>query len=467
MRGSFIYIILFVFFSTCYADNELIKIDSLNKLIGLQSGRERIETLITLSEAYRAVSFGKSLQTGSDAARYAADEGFKALKGKILLSMGESASLSGDYALALDYYNKALVTCKETNAFSEIAEAYNKMGLVYKNIAEFDKAIEFLMRATDVEKEHNLTSQLAGSIANVATIYFSKGDFNKAMDGYHQARLVYQDLHDTLRYAKMTMNVGLVYWQWDKNVLALDMLLEAKTIFKEKNDFVELGRVYNNIGMLYYQDVKDTVNALAYFENSLAIRELIGNQLGMAVVLANIGNVYRDKNQMSEAFERYQKALRISEAIGYKDGIVRTSYYMAIAYQKSKKFTESNRYLNDCLKMANEYGIANYTGIVNEAKLKNYAALGDYNKFMTEFAIYSAAKDSLTAQLNEMTISETEVRYKINELLPDIERLEAENKHQLEFMLLYRYSLIILFIVCMTLVTFMFLSRKKRAKMPV
>lgn len=461
MRTIVSYIITLLVFSTCYADGDLIKIDSLNKLVGLQSGRERIETLISLSEAYRKVSFEKSLRTGTDAEQFASDEGFNALKGKILLSMGESASLSGDYALALDYYDKALKAYKVTDGFSELAETYNKMGLVYKNLAEYDKAIESLMIATDIEKEHNLVSQLAGSISNIATIYFTKGDFNKAMDGFHQARIVYKDLNDTLRYAKMTMNVGLVYWQWDENQLALDMLLEAKTIFKQKDDFVELGRVYNNIGMLYYQDVKDTVKALEYFENSLAIRELLGNQLGMAVVLANIGNVYRDKNQLFEAFERYDKALRISEAIGYKEGVVRTNYYIGIAYQKNRKYIESIHYLDKCLQMATEYGIENYFDIINEAKLKNYAALGDYTGFMEEFRIYTSTKDTLARELNEMRTREAEARYKVNEFIPEMERLEAENKHQLELIHLYRYSFISMIVIVISIMLILVFRKSK------
>lgn len=462
MKAIIIFLLTFIVVPVCLADGDLIKIDSLNKLVGSQIGKQRIETLITLSEAYREVSFDKSLQTGTEASNYADNEGLQNLKGRILLSMGESASLSGDYALALDYYAKAVTAFKETNQFSELAETYNKTGLVYKNLAEYEKAIEFLMLASDIEKEHKLAKQLATSISNLATIYFSKGDFTKAMDGYHQARVVYKDLNDTLRYAKMTMNVGLVYWQWNECSRALEMLQEAKEIFAKKNDFIELGRVYNNIGMLYYQDVKDTVKALEYFENSLTIRELLGNQLGMAVVLSNIGNVYRDRNQLFEAFERYNKALRISEAIGYKEGMALTNYYMGIAYQKNKKFRLSNSYLDNCFAIASKHDIKHYFGIVNEAKLKNYAALGDYDGFMKEFKIYSSAKDSLFDQMNELSTKETEARYKVNELLPEIDRLELENNKQEKLLMLYRFSLVGLLVTGILLFVII-LFRKKRS----
>jgi tetratricopeptide (TPR) repeat protein len=214
--------------------------------------------------------------------------------------------------------------------------------------------------------------------------------------------------------------------------------------------------------MLYYQDVKDTTKALEYFEQSLSIRELLGNQLGMAVVLANIGNIYRDRKQLFEAYERYGKALRISEAIGYKEGIVRTNYYIAIAHQKNNEFKESNQYLNSCLKMATQYGMKNYYQIVNEAKLKNFAALGDYTGFMEEFKVYSATKDTLSNELNELKTKESEARYKIEELIPELDRLELLNKHQDQLLLLYRSVLAFVVLAIIVLgILWMFKSKKK------
>jgi tetratricopeptide (TPR) repeat protein len=446
---------------SCFAQNDLTKIDSLNKLVDVQTGKERIETLISLSEAYRKVSFDKSIKAGSDAEKYANEERLDTLKGQILLSMGESASISGDYALALDYFNKALLSFQNSVNYSALGETYNKMGLVYKNMANFPKAIESYEKASDIYKKYNLDKQLAGSSSNIGNVYFSQGNLSKALDYYYQARLVYKELKDTLRYAKLTMNMGLVYWQWNKNQLALDMHLEVIPIFERKKDFLELGRALNNIGMMYYQDVKDTVKALEYYEQSLEIRNLMGNQLGMATVLSNIGNVYRDKGMMEEAFERYDKAMKISETIGYKEGIVRVYYYMAAAYHKSNNYKESNRILDLCLKMSNEYGLKNYYGIVNEYKLKNYAGLGDFSGFMDEFVIYSATKDSLAADLNEMTTKETEGRFKINELLPEIERLEVENSRQQRSINLYQYSLICLLVVGIISILFVMLRRKK------
>jgi tetratricopeptide (TPR) repeat protein len=202
------------------------------------------------------------------------------------------------------------------------------------------------------------------------------------------------------------------------------------------------------------------VKALEYYEHSLEIRKKLVNKSGMSTVLSNIGNDYRDRGQMTEAFERYDKAMKICEAIGYKEGIVRLYYYMAAAYHKSDNYKESNRYLDKCLEMSTELGIKSYSIIVNEYKLKNYAALGDFSGFKNEFTIYSATKDSLASELNDISVKETEARFKIDELLPEIERLEVENARQQNLINLYQYSLIGLIALAIMITLFVIIRKK-------
>lgn len=82
----------------------------------------------------------------------------------------------------------------------------------------------------------------------------------------------------------------------------------------------ELGKLYNNLGRLYSQDLQNNEEALKYYQRSLEIRELIGNQLGIAVVLANMGRIYSDMQQSEKAIDHLIRSQRISKTIGYKEG---------------------------------------------------------------------------------------------------------------------------------------------------
>lgn len=388
-----------------FAQVDLAKIDSLSSLASTQKGQQRIETLIHLSEAYRKISVEKSFETDSAAIDYAEREGIENMRGIIFISMGKSASLSGDFPLALNYLNKAVEALKQTKNFADLCKAYNQTGMVLKDMAEYDKAIQQFDLASEIAKQHELSDLYATSAISRATVYFSKGEYDKAADFYLEARQIYKELNDSLLFAITTMNVGLVYWQWNKAELAKEMLLEAKEVFERKNQFANLGRILNNLGKIYYQDFNDTTKALDYYQQSLAIREKIGHQLGMAVVLANIGNIYTDKNQFDVAFNNYHQSLNISESIGYKEGMALANYYLGMAHYKKKNFSESIEYLDASLRLAKEHGLNAYLSLINKAKMGNYVALNDYEGFAKEFKIFSDELDSLKANLADMEFS--------------------------------------------------------------
>lgn len=442
------------------ADEEknIRKIDSLTKLISVQTGRERVETLIALSEVYRETSPDKSHETDSQAGQYASQQGLESMKGIILLSFGKTASLSGDYTLALDYINQAITALKETSNFIELANAYTNKGLVLRNMAQYDQSIEEFNKAEKIAKKHELIEQQAGASTNRATVYFSMGDYEKAMESYQQSMEIYKSLNDSLRYAKTMMNVGNVYWQWDKNELALEMLLEAKKVFENKNDLVELGRVLNNIGRIYYQDFNDTTQALAYYQQSLSIREKIGNQLGMSVVLANIGNIYRDRNQLDEAFKIYEKSLGISKFIGYKEGIALAYYYMGVARQMNEEYEISNQMLDSCRLTALAAEMTPYYAPVNESKMSNYAKLNDLEGFIAEFEIYSEMHNSVKDELHELKFKELSTRKQLEKLTFELEQTKAKIKTQQQSLVYYKIAVATLMILLFLTV---FYTRKK------
>lgn len=407
------------FFFASYAENQAEKIDSLTQLIGRQTGRERIETLIELSEIYRKISVEKSKEADSSASALANQEGLDNMKGIILLSMGKTASISGDYDMALSYMNQAVELLEEVKNYKELARTYVNLGLVYKNLSDFDAAIEQFDLASKLARQHQLKDQEAAAAANKAIVFSSLGNYQQALENYQSAMKIYQETQDSLRYAKMLMNTGLVYWKWDKNDLALELQLQAKDVFELKKDFVELGRVYNNIGRMYYQDFQDTTLALEYYQKSLEIREKLGNQLGMVTVLTNIGNIYRDKDQLDKAFENYEKSMKISQFIGHRQGVALASYYMAMAYRQVKQYHESNRLLDTTRSVAKALGLASYEELVNSAKLNNYASLKDFDSFLKEFRIYDDHK-------NEMRDEIVNLKYELNKTTEEMEVIKRE-----------------------------------------
>jgi tetratricopeptide (TPR) repeat protein len=65
-------------------------------------------------------------------------------------------------------------------------------------------------------------------------------------------------------------------------------LLEKQVI---QEDLESLAKVYNNLGVLF-ENHSDYPKALVYYSKSLQINEELGNKVGIASNLGNIGVVY-------------------------------------------------------------------------------------------------------------------------------------------------------------------------------
>ena len=75
----------------------------------------------------------------------------------------------------------------------------------------------------------------------------------------------------------------------------------------------------NQEGMQFYHQA-EYLQAMAKFEQSLAIREAIGDRQGVGESLNNIGGIYDRQGEYGQALEYFQQSLAIREAIGDREG---------------------------------------------------------------------------------------------------------------------------------------------------
>lgn len=457
--------ILIVFIGgSAMADDHLRAIDSIYQRIDMQKGDQRINSLIALSEAYRLVSFDKSLKTGEEAMQYADEKGVQALKGKILKSLGVTAYQNGDFDLALSYYQKAAIAFELINDLEGKSAVFNNIGLIYKAQGQFDQAIAFYHEALALQKTLGDEKRYASTAINLAGLYYQQGKLDKALDAYYQSQMVYKKFQDTVKIAVTTYSMALVYWQWDQNDKALEMLAEALTVFELYDLKLDMARTYYNMGLIYAYDKGDNEKAMKLFLQSLDMREKLGNPQGTANVIVNIANIWIDQGSFDKAFELYHRGLRINQSMNYVDGTVMTYYYMGMAYQKMANFRQSNEMLTKCIEIAQQSEINTYDDLVNEARLKNYAGLGDFDQFIEQFRLFQSSRDSIVAKYHVLQTAEAHARYKIEELLPEIDALMAENQMQHEQIKRHQFAFSILgLLAALAMLFWIIIWRRKKA----
>lgn len=438
---SFFFILISIFFiETVIADEKLKAIDSLYMLLDMQQGDTRVETMVSLSEAYRLISFDKSLKAGEDAITYADEKGFQKMRGKILKSLGVTAYESGDYDLALEYYEKAGIAFEMIDDLGGKATIYHNEGLIYRMLGDNDKSLEYYKKALALHQQLGDELAAANTNVNIGNIYYQKGKLEEAFDAQYKSQLVFKKADDSILYAITTYNIANIYWQWDQNDKALELLDESLNIYQKFNELLRMSQAYYTKGLIYAYDKGDNQKALEMFRISLDLREKIGNPQGTANVIINIANVWMEQERYDEAFEFYNRGLRIHTTLGYVDGILMAYYYMGLAHQKMGSYQQSNLLFDQCENKALEFKISQYEDLIAEGRLKNYAALGDFENFLVQFKRFSNARDTIAEQYHSLKTSAANNKFKIEQLLEEVGRISAVNRQQEKRIQFFQFS---------------------------
>lgn len=105
---------------------------------------------------------------------------------------------------------------------------------------------------------------------------------------------------------------------------------------------------------IFYYGYKDQVegdlsSALGKFQESLIIREQIGDRQGVSISLNNIAIVYRNMGNMPKALSYYGKSLKIREEIGDKAGIAQSMNNLAVIYKIQGEILKAIEFLQQSL----------------------------------------------------------------------------------------------------------------------
>ena len=99
---------------------------------------------------------------------------------------------------------------------------------------------------------------------------------------------------------------------------ALPLYEQSLAIRQEIGDRAGEGTTLNNISQIY-KARGDYAAALKYLEQSLVIRREIGDRAGEAVTSWNIGMIYKDQGDLAQAEQYMARTVELDEAIGHPD----------------------------------------------------------------------------------------------------------------------------------------------------
>jgi tetratricopeptide (TPR) repeat protein len=173
---------------------------------------------------------------------------------------------------------------------------------------------------------------------------------------------------------------------------ALKYSLQALAQFREIGDKLGTARILSDIGVIHWYQA-NYPNALKYYFDALRINEEINNKPDIAATLCNIGIVYNSQKDYQKALEYITKANKIDEEMGNKSGIAANLGDIGELYRNLDDEEKALEYILQSLQLYKELGDKN--GIARD--------LGNIGVIYSQQKKYSKA---LEYHLQSLKISE-------------------------------------------------------------
>lgn len=130
------------------------------------------------------------------------------LSAQALAILGVCAFREGDLGLARDLSEQALALYRRLGDELSAARTRNNLGLIHKNLCEWDVAITHFASALEVYRHHGHLALTIAPLMNLGIVLQKRGDWDRANDTYRDCEQAIVQVGDELHLAHVNIGLG-------------------------------------------------------------------------------------------------------------------------------------------------------------------------------------------------------------------------------------------------------------------
>ncbi len=204
------------------------------------------------------------------------------LKLRYLVGLGDVARRQGDQKEASAALDEALVLAERLGDKVLVSRILSSQGKIHQTAGQYDQAKEALRRAAEVAEEAGATRDLGRALTTLGRITYFGGDVPATIEVFSR----------------------------------------ALAVAREANVPVYLAESLAFLGYLFASDPERQEEGLAYLQESLVIKQGLGDKIGLNDTTMLLGNAYLALGRYSEANECFLQCQQINAEIGQTDELI-------------------------------------------------------------------------------------------------------------------------------------------------
>jgi len=320
---------------------------------------------------------------------------------EILKYIGTGYLANSQYEKSKIFFEKGLQKSKELNHEKYIGEFYNKLGALFQNKEENDKAIENLLKSIPYlikNKNHKSTAEV---YYGISLIFAQQGQRDRQLEHLENSLNVIANhkinspFLENVIYSYASQTYLDLYLKKDESNYEKQILTYSKNAIQiaDKNGFKSRKATSHIVLASYYKHKRDYRSATKYAKEVLKSKSLIAESsiLNAYIILIenNINN--NDKNQTFKYLDSLN-SLKLKEEAYYASSIFKANYSAYKHFKKDnlaltalEKKVEVDKILNDTLKVRSINKLeAKYQSKLKDVEIENLKNIKKINELEIE-----------------------------------------------------------------------------------
>jgi signal transduction histidine kinase len=306
-RKIFLLIFIFSFSKVVFSQVEYYQLPNLRlELINASEDTSKCRILRTIALAYRHSNFDSSIFYADSLVRLANKIGNETVKANALSMKGYTLLFSGRLPESLKSQYEALKISEKIKDTNNIALALNRIGNVYMELGDYNKAYDYYLHSKDLYKAIRNIGRYNNALSNIANVY---NLMNKP---------------DSALY-----NLNLFYQAASKSDDRLDFVWPEMQF-----------RICNA-----YKLKGDTAKAIASYKQGIIEANTDHDLRNLSMNNLMLAKIYNEYNQFDSSIKFAGIAYQVAKKVGFLNGVQESAFLISELYNQTKKYDSAFKYL--------------------------------------------------------------------------------------------------------------------------
>jgi DNA-binding SARP family transcriptional activator/Flp pilus assembly protein TadD len=253
---------------------------------------------------------------------------------------------------AIEHYQRAL---QLAHGAEELSTIYEGLGDVYTLLGKHERAIESYQAVLDNAYEDG--GRAAEIRRKMARVYERSGRYDLALRHLQAGKELLATSEPSLAMARLDDGIALIHIRQGRYQEAIDLcrrnLAMSEELAREGDTRREMSWAHNTLGSAYLYH-GDYERAIEHFQQSLTLKEGIGDTQGRATLYNNLGVVHYYRGDYDRAYEYYQRSFEIKKKIGDIYGLAISRTNLGLMLHHRRKQAQALRHLEEAVRICRD-----------------------------------------------------------------------------------------------------------------